>query len=40
MMTIGLALVLGNLIIEVDLHIAPGVFALARLADLLDGFIA
>uniref|UniRef100_A0A9L0SBE0 cardiolipin synthase (CMP-forming) n=1 Tax=Equus caballus TaxID=9796 RepID=A0A9L0SBE0_HORSE len=39
MMTIGLALVLGNLIIEVDLHIAPGVFALARLADLLDGFI-
>ena len=37
---IGLAPVLGYLIIEEDFSIALGVFALAGLTDLLDGFIA
>ncbi|XP_053429997.1 cardiolipin synthase (CMP-forming) [Nycticebus coucang] len=37
---IGLAPVLGYLIIEEDFNIALGVFALAGLTDLLDGFIA
>ncbi|XP_049724776.1 cardiolipin synthase (CMP-forming) isoform X1 [Elephas maximus indicus] len=40
MTRIGLAPVLGYLIIEEDFHIALGVFALAGLTDLLDGFIA
>ncbi|KAF5921450.1 hypothetical protein HPG69_012499, partial [Diceros bicornis minor] len=39
-MRIGLAPVLGYLIIEEDFHIAPQVFALAGLTDLSDGFIA
>ncbi|KAM8775576.1 cardiolipin synthase (CMP-forming) [Rhynchonycteris naso] len=37
---IGLAPVLGYLIIEEDFNIALGVFAFAGLTDLLDGFIA
>uniref|UniRef100_A0A096NVG1 cardiolipin synthase (CMP-forming) n=1 Tax=Papio anubis TaxID=9555 RepID=A0A096NVG1_PAPAN len=40
MTRIGLAPVLGYLIIEEDFNIALGVFALAGLTDLLDGFIA
>ncbi|XP_024415678.2 cardiolipin synthase (CMP-forming) isoform X1 [Desmodus rotundus] len=40
MTRIGLAPVLGYLIIEEDFSIALGVFALAGLTDLLDGFIA
>ncbi|XP_074845440.1 cardiolipin synthase (CMP-forming) isoform X2 [Carettochelys insculpta] len=37
---IGLAPVLGYLIVEEDFNIALGVFALAGITDLLDGFIA
>ncbi|XP_015682212.1 cardiolipin synthase (CMP-forming) [Protobothrops mucrosquamatus] len=37
---IGLAPILGYLIIEEDFNIALGVFALAGITDLLDGFIA
>ncbi|XP_038606777.1 cardiolipin synthase (CMP-forming) [Tachyglossus aculeatus] len=37
---IGLAPVLGYLIIEEDFNVALGVFALAGITDLLDGFIA
>ncbi|XP_061478500.1 cardiolipin synthase (CMP-forming) [Rhineura floridana] len=37
---IGLAPVLGYLIVEEDFNIALGVFALAGVTDLLDGFIA
>lgn len=40
MMRIGLATVLGYLILEEDFNAALGVFALAGLTDLLDGFIA
>lgn len=40
MTRIGLAPVLGYLIIEEDFNVALGVFALAGLTDLLDGFIA
>ncbi|XP_033041550.1 cardiolipin synthase (CMP-forming) isoform X1 [Trachypithecus francoisi] len=40
MTRIGLAPVLGYLIIEEDFNTALGVFALAGLTDLLDGFIA
>ncbi|XP_040836909.1 cardiolipin synthase (CMP-forming) [Ochotona curzoniae] len=40
MTRIGLAPILGYLIIEEDFNIALGVFALAGLTDLLDGFIA
>ncbi|XP_021010920.1 cardiolipin synthase (CMP-forming) isoform X1 [Mus caroli] len=40
MTRIGLAPVLGYLILEEDFNIALGVFALAGLTDLLDGFIA
>ncbi|XP_058037120.1 DNA helicase MCM8 isoform X5 [Ahaetulla prasina] len=37
---IGLAPILGYLIIEEDFNVALGVFALAGITDLLDGFIA
>ncbi|XP_021049345.1 cardiolipin synthase (CMP-forming) isoform X1 [Mus pahari] len=40
MTRIGLAPVLGYLILEEDFNVALGVFALAGLTDLLDGFIA
>uniref|UniRef100_K7GGW6 Cardiolipin synthase (CMP-forming) n=1 Tax=Pelodiscus sinensis TaxID=13735 RepID=K7GGW6_PELSI len=40
MARIGLAPVLGYLIVEEDFNIALGVFALAGITDLLDGFIA
>nr|XP_056712014.1 cardiolipin synthase (CMP-forming) [Euleptes europaea] len=40
MARIGLAPVLGYLIVEEDFNIALGVFALAGVTDLLDGFIA
>ncbi|XP_041525961.1 cardiolipin synthase (CMP-forming) [Microtus oregoni] len=40
MTRIGLAPVLGYLILEEDFNIALGVFAVAGLTDLLDGFIA
>ncbi|KAM6461676.1 cardiolipin synthase (CMP-forming) [Liasis olivaceus] len=40
MARIGLAPVLGYLIIEEDFNVALGVFALAGITDLLDGFIA
>ncbi|KAF7469810.1 cardiolipin synthase (CMP-forming) [Marmota monax] len=40
MTRIGLAPILGYLIIEEDFNVALGVFALAGLTDLLDGFIA
>ncbi|XP_013922504.1 PREDICTED: cardiolipin synthase (CMP-forming) [Thamnophis sirtalis] len=40
MARIGLAPILGYLIIEEDFNIALGVFALAGITDLLDGFIA
>ncbi|KAG8124394.1 hypothetical protein E2320_019745 [Naja naja] len=40
MARIGLAPILGYLIIEEDFNVALGVFALAGITDLLDGFIA
>uniref|UniRef100_A0A8D2JL96 Cardiolipin synthase (CMP-forming) n=2 Tax=Varanus komodoensis TaxID=61221 RepID=A0A8D2JL96_VARKO len=40
MARIGLAPVLGYLIVEEDFNIALGVFTLAGITDLLDGFIA